>query len=265
MKLPGASRASGGFLSEQVNLFLFGVNKDAQTLAAVLDKALFKGSLVSDDANVYQGFSKAQKCWAHLLRKAIKLTLQNPENATYRAFADALLALYHKACRVKRDGRYTDATRQRKAGELKDELLQLCVARWWDETPGSDDVEDAHRLLANELVRLALDDELFTFVTTAGVPGTNNDMERDLRPVSGARDTCRGNKPGIGCRRQSVIYTVLSSLQRQLPTYTLESVVTEVQRWWKAGRSCFQDVLDRLGLRLRATSVLDQLLPLDTS
>ena len=254
-----------GFLSEQVNVFLFGVNKDAQTLAAVLDKTLFEGSLVSDDANVYQGFSKSQKCWAHLLRKAIKLTLQDPENAAYREFADALLALYHKACRVKRDGRYTDATRQRKAGELKDELLQLCVARWWDETPGSDTVEDAHRLLANELVRLALDDELFTFVTTADVSGTNNDMERELRPVSGARDTGRGNKPGIGCRRQSVIYTVLSSLKRQLSAYTLESVVTEVQRWWSAGRSCFRDLLDRLGLSLPEASLLDELLPPDTS
>ena len=90
-------------------------------------------------------------------------------------------------------------------------------------------------------------------------------MERELRPVSGARDTGRGNKPGIGCRRQSVIYTVLSSWKRQLSAYTLESVVTEVQRWWSAGRSCFRDLLDRLGLSLPEASLLDELLPPDTS
>ena len=45
-------------------------------ILGVLDKTLFEGVLVSDDALVYQNFSKAQKCWAHLLRKAIKLTLR---------------------------------------------------------------------------------------------------------------------------------------------------------------------------------------------
>ena len=44
--------------------------------------------IVSDDAAVYRGFSKAQKCWAHLLRKAIRLTLLEPENAEYRRFLD---------------------------------------------------------------------------------------------------------------------------------------------------------------------------------
>ena len=42
----------------------------------MLPPDVFDGIGVSDDAAVYQGrFAQAQKCWAHLLRKAIKLTL----------------------------------------------------------------------------------------------------------------------------------------------------------------------------------------------
>jgi hypothetical protein len=77
-----------------VSVRLFGVPKSSATLAAVLDKATFGGVLVSDDAAVYQNFSKAQKGWAHLLRKAMKLTLQAAENEIYRAFANALLTLW---------------------------------------------------------------------------------------------------------------------------------------------------------------------------
>jgi hypothetical protein len=39
------------------------------------------------DAN----FSHAQKCWAHLLQKAIKLTLMCPDKAEYRQLTDRLL------------------------------------------------------------------------------------------------------------------------------------------------------------------------------
>lgn len=253
------------FLSDQVSVCLFGVPKSAATLAAVLDKETFLGVLVSDDAAVYQNFSKAQKCWAHLLRKAIKLTLQDPENEQYREFADALLSLYRKACRIKQDKRYTAATRERKVAELDDELLELCTARWLDETPTPDEVENGYRCLVNELMRLMLAQELFTFVTEADVEATNNEAERELRPMSQTRDTGRTNKKKSGCRRQSILYSVLASLRKQLREYTLGTVVSEVQRWWSRGRSCFRELADSLGLPAPETSVLDQVLPLDSS
>src|SRR5271163_1330965 len=66
------------FLSEKARVVLFGVPKDADTLQKIIDPTIFAGILISDDAAVYENFSAAQKCWAHLLRKAIKLTLQDP-------------------------------------------------------------------------------------------------------------------------------------------------------------------------------------------
>jgi hypothetical protein len=41
----------------------YGVHKDGETLEQILDKATFEGVLISDNAAIYQGFGKAQKCW----------------------------------------------------------------------------------------------------------------------------------------------------------------------------------------------------------
>lgn len=249
------------FLSEQVRVLLFGVHKDGATLEAVLDPARFGGVVVSDDAAVYANFSKTQKCWAHLLRKAIKLTLQDPDNGEYRSFADGLLSLYRKACRIKRDARLSQAGRERKVAELDDELLELCASRWLDETPTPGEIENAYRCLANELMRLMLAQELFTFVLEADVEGTNNEAERELRSAAQARKTGRTNKTMRGARRQSIVHSVLESLRKQLCEFTLGTVVAEVLRWSKVGRSCFAELAQKLGLAVPQKSVLDAVLP----
>src|SRR4051794_13444479 len=138
------------FLSEKARLLLFGVHKDAATLEALLDPATFAGLLISDDAAVYAGFTQAQKCWAHLLRKAIKLTLQGPDNADYRWFADRLLEIYRAACRVQRDGRLGDAGRARKASALEDEVFELCEAMWFADLEPGEGPADDYRRVVNE-------------------------------------------------------------------------------------------------------------------
>ncbi len=156
------------FLSEKARV-LFGVHKDADTLQKILDPATFAGIVISDDAAVYTNFTAAQKCWAHLLRKAIKLTLQDPNNEAYRAFTDRLLEIYREACRVQRDQRLNDAGRARKVATLDEEILDLCGAMWCAELPKLQGPEDDYRLLANELMRLMLAQQLFTFVTAEPV------------------------------------------------------------------------------------------------
>jgi len=62
------------FASACQRVFLFGCHKDDDTLDQMLPPDVFDGIGVSDDAAVYRGrFTQAQKCWAHLLRKAIRL------------------------------------------------------------------------------------------------------------------------------------------------------------------------------------------------
>src|SRR5450432_1772672 len=157
------------FLSEKARVLFFGVHKDAETLEKILDPATFLGIVISDDAAVYANFTQAQKCWAHLLRKAIKLTLQAPNEVEYREFTDRLLEIYRTACRVQCDGRLGDAGRDRKVADLDDAILELCGPLWAQELPPLEGPDDDYRLLVNELIRLMLAKELFTFVTAKAV------------------------------------------------------------------------------------------------
>lgn len=267
------------FLSEKARVLFYGVHKDADTLKEILDPETFAGLVVSDDAAVYASFSAAQKCWAHLLRKAIKLTLQEPSHQEYRQFTDRLLEIYRQACRVQRDGRLRAAGRLRKVAVLEDEVLELCVGMWALELPPlAESPENNYRLLCNEIMRLLLDEELFTFVTAEPVTqpngvhrrvsGTNNEAERTLRGPAQARDTGRTNKTTVGARRQTIIVSVLESLRLYLKTFTLASVSAEIERWWHAGQSCFSRLLKKMKIAppTPATesmpSLLDKILPI---
>jgi transposase len=263
-------------LSEKARVLLFGVHKDADTLEKILDPATFAGLVISDDAAVYANFSQSQKCWAHLLRKAIKLTLQEPDDAEYRQFTDRLLEIYRKACRVQKDGRRNQAGRAQKVAEFDDEILALCVPVWsLDLPPLEEGPENDYRLLVNEVMRLMLDKQLFTFVTTepakqpngacSPVAGTNNEAERTLRTPAAARDTGRANKTPAGARRQTILVSVLESLRVYLKTFTLANVIAEIERWRKTGESCFSKLLRKLKLKVSAQSILDDLIPLPDS
>jgi len=235
------------FLTDTLTVMFYGVHKDGKTLAQILDKATFAGVLVSDDAAIYQGFNKAQKCWAHLLRKAIKLTLQAPEDTRYRELTDSLLSIYRRAKRIANDKRFRTVGRERCVTELEDELLVLCSVHSL-ESSETDGVEDDYRRLVNEVMRLLLTKELFVFVTTEGVVGNNNGSERELRDDAQRRDTGRTNKKPTGAKRQSIIASVLRTLGKQLSEFTLDSVLTEIQRWAERGRSCFTDQAKAAGL-----------------
>lgn len=260
------------FLSEKARLLIFGVHKDAVTLEQILDPAAFAGLVVSDDAAVYANFTRSQKCWAHLLRKAIKLTLLEPDNAEYRRFTDRLLEIYRAACRVQRDRRLSEAGRARKVAALDDEILELCAPVWVAELPPSAGTENDYRLLSNELMRLMLAQQLFPFVTAAPatsptgeaapVSGTNNEAERTLRPVSEARKTGRTSKSVRGARRRTVVLSVLESLRQHLANYTLSTVIAEVLHWRETGQSCFARLAEKLHLPSPSESLLDQLLPI---
>ncbi len=259
------------FLSEKVRLLFFGVHKDADTLQQILDPATFEGIVVSDDAAVYANFTHSQKCWAHLLRKAIKLTLLEPTNAEYRRLTDRLLEIYRAACRVQRDRRLGDAGRARKVAELDDEILELCCGVWFAELPPGEGPDNDYRLLANELMRLMLAEQLFTFVSAAAietprgealaVAGTNNEAERTLRSAAEARKTGRTSKTQRGARRRTIVVSVLESLRPHLATFTLSSVIDEILRWSDAGQSCFAKLLEELQLPPPTALLLDHLFP----
>jgi hypothetical protein len=257
------------FLSEQARVLLFGVNKDAETLKRILDADVFQGILFSDDAAVYSRFTQMQKCWAHLIRKAIKLTLQDGEDRRYRLLADGLLKIYRDARAIQTDAKLDDAGKLAQVAALEAELTDLCFGKLLPET--SRGLEHDYVLLVREVMRLLDASQLFTFVTapsptqpngeTLPVGGTNNEAERTLRNPAEARKTGRTNKTAAGTRRRTIVTSVLQSLRLYLPKYTLKTAIAETLHWLQTGRSCFEEQLQKLKLKLPPESILQQLYP----
>lgn len=253
------------FLSEKARVLVFGCRKDGDTLARLLPKDSFAGIIVSDDAAVYQGFTKAQKCWAHLIRKAIRFTLLQPDNAEYKDFLEGLLAVFRKAKRAAADQRLKNEGRAARVAELFDDICELCFARCGEENcqPKADDETDREfHNLAHEVARLLCDEELFTFVLHPEADATNNEAERSLRGAAQDRRTGRTSKTLRGAQRRTILMSVLESLKLHLPEFTLESVLTEVQSWWHSGESLFDRLVKECGLDPPTDSRLDKLVPL---
>lgn len=229
------------FASQLHRLFLFGCHKDDATLDTILPPDIFKGTGLSDDAAVYSGrFRRGQKCWAHLLRKAIRLALLYPRKRSYQRFLDQLLQLYRDAKRAAEDGRLGDAGRQQRVVELEGRLGALCRPIIDAAMPDMKPHEREFANLAEELIRLSLAEELFTFVLIPEVPPTNNAMERHLRNPAMDRKAGRTNKTARGAHRRSVIVSVIESLRANLAQFNLATVLEEVGRWMEQGISLFQ-------------------------
>jgi transposase len=228
------------FATQLQRVFLFGCHKDAATLDTMLPPDVFDGIGVSDDAAVYRHrFARAQKCWAHLLRKAIKLALLYPRKQTYQRFLDQLLDLYHDAKRVAADKRLGDEGRKQHVAVMEGRLCDLCAPYERDTTAGLKPHERDFANLAHELMERLRDEELFTFVLVPEVESTNNSTERLQRGPALERKAGRTSKTAAGAQRRSVIVSVLESLRANLEQFTLASVLDEVQRWLDEGLSLF--------------------------
>jgi transposase len=225
-------------------LFRCGVSRSKTEAQAVLGDS-FAGIGVTDDYAAYKDlFTQHQLCWAHLIRKAIKLALQYPDHREYAAFLDELCEIYREAIRHQNDGRLS-VGRAEKVEQLLDRLRQLCTRHGEpivkDETPPH--LADFIRL-QNEL----MDNPncLFVFVTNPAVEATNNRSERNVRREAEIRKGARTSKTADGAHRRSVILTVLASLATRFQRFTLDNLLSEVTRWWETGQSIFERELARL-------------------
>jgi len=228
------------FASQWQRVFLFGCHKDDDTLDQILPPEVFDGIGVSDDAAVYRDrFKRGQKCWAHLLRKTIRLALLYPRKKTYQRFLDQLLKLYYDAKRVAADGRLGPEGRKLRVCELENRLCDLCLPYHHETTPEMKPHERDFANLIDELLRLFVTEELFTFVLVPEVEATNNRSERLLRGPAQDRKAGRTNQTATGAHRRSVIVSVLESLRANLETFNLASVLEEVGRWMTEGISLF--------------------------
>lgn len=260
------------FVSEQSRILLHGVHKDAATLQKILDPETFLGLVISDDAAVYSRFNKMQKCWAHLLRKSIRICLLDPENKKFEVLRDGLFEIFRSAKKLKADGRFRDDGRQDGVVDLQNRLYELIESECdLHQGKSYEGPLEEYRLLLLELLKLNCDDQLFTFVTTPSAvrpngtvleaSGTNNESERTLRSAAMARKTDRASKTVSGARRRTVIVSTIESLRYFVPIFTLSSVICEIQSWIENGMSCFAKRLAERKDAMKPSGILGQLFP----
>src|SRR3954453_18686588 len=219
------------FASELQRVFLFGCRKDAATLEAMLPPDVFDGVGVSDDAAEDRGrLAGAQKCWAHLLRKAIRLALLYPRKRSYQRFLDELLQIFYDAKRAAADGRLGEQGRQQRVAELEGRLCELCNPYRRETTPEMKPHKRDFANLVNELLERLLDEEVFTFVLQPEVEPTNNRTERLQRGGGLERKGGRTSKTAAGAQRRTIIVSVLESLRANLESPSFSPTVLPRQR-----------------------------------
>jgi hypothetical protein len=224
-------------------LFKCGVGRGKAVLTDVLGEQ-FDGIGVTDDYSAYQSqFNEHQLCWAHFLRKAIAVSLRNPDNRQYKRFLKSLFAIYYDAVRFSRD-RGLSAGRQAKVERLQSRIRRICrrYGEVLDDAAPADDAKFVR--LQNELVDHA--EKLFVFVLRPEVEPTNNRSERQARSEAMARKAARTSKTESGAKRRGVIMSVLASLSKRLEHFTLGSVLSEINRWFETGESVFRGELATL-------------------
>ena len=75
---------------------------------------------------------------------------------------------------------------------------------------------------------------------------TNNRSERNVRREAEIRKGGRTSKSDKGAHRRSIIMTVLATLNTRFEKFTLDKLLSEVERWIDVGLSLFQMELSEL-------------------
>ena len=229
-------------------VLLYGKRRNEEILDSILPRSKFKGIGISDCYKIYENyFRSSQKCWAHFLRKIIKLMLLHPNKKKYKLFFENLFELFKEGKLIKRDQALTRKRKEEKVEDLKRKITSICKekdAKLKKRTPK--DRREFVNLQKNLIRNL---NDLFTFVLHKEVEPTNNAAEQGLRFTAKARNNYQTSKTPKGSRRRSVIASVLASLKQNLPDFSLETVTAEVIRWQQEGKSLFQKQLEDLQLQ----------------
>jgi len=160
--------------------------RDNAHIDAILG-ADFGGILVTDFYGAYDHFpGEKQRCWAHLLRDVRELVAKYPDDRPLARWARWLRRLYRAARASPPDA---PPARRRATRKRLEELLAQACQRFVDRTV-------PQRTLCQRILKHL--HELFTFVVHPDVPPTNNEAERDLRPLVIARKIWGGTRSERG-------------------------------------------------------------------
>jgi hypothetical protein len=163
----------------------------------------FAGVLATDFYSAYAHFAgEKQRCWAHVLRAARDLVGQHPDDAALARWVRRLTRLYRAA---RHAPGAAPAARRAARRQLERRTTDPCAPFAAADVP--------QRALCARLLRHL--HELFTFVVHPHVPPTNNQAERDLRPLVVARKVWGGTRSDRGSINAMRRFTLVSTWRAQ--------------------------------------------------
>jgi hypothetical protein len=176
----------------------------------------FNGILVADAYASYNGVHPKgrQSCLAHIKTKAkdlgkeLALLKGRAADPQARQFCQDIQGFVRDACLAHQKlsrGRWRAKRSKAKGKSLRKRLNQIC------RTPlGHPRTESFRRRLTGREQKL-----LFTCFNHPGVPATNNQAERSLRPVVIMRRTIQGTRSDKGMENHSVLRSLFETAKRQ--------------------------------------------------
>lgn len=200
---------------DQLAFFQLDPRRSGQTAQSIFGEHL-AGILISDAHGAYNAVQSKdwQSCLAHLKRKAEELDEQlvllrgKAADPAARRFCAKVQELIGRACQAHRQfskGRWRPKAARRKERALRRQLTNLCRKPLRYEPAES----FRQRLSGPE------QKHMFTFLRHPGVPPTNNQAERSLRPLVIMRKVLQCTRGPHGLENQSVLHSLQETARRQ--------------------------------------------------
>lgn len=201
--------------NDELAYFQFDPHRSGEAAQRLLGKR-FGGILVSDAYASYNAVASKdwQSCLAHLQRKAKELDQElgllkgRAQDKAARRFCQKLQDFFSEACQAHRHlnkSRWRPKAARKIERSLRRQLVNLCRKPLL--YPRAEAFRE--RLLGPE------QKQMFTFLRYKGVPPTNNQAERSLRPVVILRKVIQGTRSERGLEDHSVLQSLKETARRQ--------------------------------------------------
>jgi transposase len=187
--------------------FVIHAKRSAAGLLALLGGEI-QGILCSDRWGVYNQVptERRQLCWAHVKRDWQKIVDRGGASAALGRRGLKLVKKVFAAWHAFRDGQVTPAQLEQQLAPVIRQMNRVLLEGW---------LGDDTKVVAYCANMLAVEEALWTFVTTEGVEPTNNFMERLLRRAVLWRKRSFGCWSEAGCRFVQRILTVVQTRRLQ--------------------------------------------------
>ena len=201
--------------NDDLACFRFDAHRSTEAAQGLLGEK-FDGVLVSDAYAVYRRLQPKdwQSCLAHIKTKAKELEQElallqgQAADPPARQFSQKVQGLIHRTCKAHRQlskGPWRAQAAKNKERALRRRLRACCRAPFcYPKAEAS-----RQRLLGPE------QKHLFTCFRRPGVPPTNNQAERSLRPVVIMRKVIHGTRSVSGLENHSVLRSLFETARRQ--------------------------------------------------